>query len=188
MAIFSGKIKDAYYITSEYDTIEVIFEDEQDENLFHSHIIEVDESNHDYQDLVKEGYTSDKLIDTTAENNRRQSRDYNDAILQTAKSIVNDMLTKEKDKIVKETILKERKNLEKYEKNLEKYEDAKKKLKDPANILETLIEHNNDENYLFKNKLEIMKQFKEKIDPEKRRIISKSKSLFELYSHVNDLI
>ena len=230
MAIFSGRVVDAYYINPQYDMIEILFKNHADESIVNSHIISIHEDKVDLEALFEEGYDTEKLLDATAEMKRRSSFNYNTAIVNTAKKMADEMLEKEikkltavldqeKAKIVKNLEIEKAKIAEDIEKekalhvrsvlegerarinenierelesrigeNLKKYEAAKEKLSDPAKFLGIIVENQDDEIWLFKTKMEIMKKFKEKTDPEYRRKISKAKNLFEVYGLAADLI
>ena len=61
MAIFSGKIIEAYYTNKEKNTIEVIYKDGEKAI---NHYLTYDPSHPDFQDLIKE-YGSENLLKTT---------------------------------------------------------------------------------------------------------------------------
>ena len=74
MAIFSGKIIEAYYTDQEKSTIEVIYK--EGEKAF-SHYLKHDNSHPDFQDLIKE-YDIEALTNTTIKrlnNYRKQLKD-----------------------------------------------------------------------------------------------------------------
>jgi hypothetical protein len=76
MAIFSGKIIEAYFANSENDTVEVIYRDgEQAIN----HYLAVDFNNQDFKDLIKE-YSTDKISEATMARNRRYARQISDLV------------------------------------------------------------------------------------------------------------
>ena len=81
MAIFSGKIIEAYYSNSENDTVEVIYkEGEQAIN----HYLKVDFKNQDFKDLIEE-YDTDKIAAATIIRNRQYAKQLSDMIDQGIK-------------------------------------------------------------------------------------------------------
>ena len=82
MAIFSGKIIEAYYSNSENDTVEVIYkEGEQAIN----HYLKVDFKNQDFKDLIEE-YDTDKIAASTIIRNRQYAKQLSDMVDQGIKS------------------------------------------------------------------------------------------------------
>ena len=82
MAIFSGKIIEAYYSNSENDTVEVIYKDgEQAIN----HYLKVDFNDQDFKDLIEE-YDTDKIAGSTIARNRQYAKQLSDMIDQGIKS------------------------------------------------------------------------------------------------------
>ena len=76
MAIFSGKIIEAYYSNSENDTVEVIYKDgEQAIN----HYLKVDFNDQDFKDLIKE-YDTDKIAGSTIARNRNYARQLSEMV------------------------------------------------------------------------------------------------------------
>lgn len=61
MAIFSGKIIEAYYTNQEKTTIDVIYKDGQKAI---NHYLKFDPTHPDFQDLIKE-YNLEKILETT---------------------------------------------------------------------------------------------------------------------------
>ena len=61
MAIFSGKIIEAYFANSENDAVEVIYEEGK---RAINHYLPVDYNNPDFKDLVEE-YSTDKIAEAT---------------------------------------------------------------------------------------------------------------------------
>ena len=76
MAIFSGKIIEAYYSNSENDTVEVIYkEGEQAIN----HYLKVDFNDQDFKDLIEE-YDTDKIAGSTIARNRNYARQLSELV------------------------------------------------------------------------------------------------------------
>ena len=61
MAVFSGKIIEAYYANSDNDCVEVIYK--QDDKAI-NHYLKVDFNNQDFKDLIEE-YDTDKIAAST---------------------------------------------------------------------------------------------------------------------------
>src|SRR6056300_213941 len=76
MAIFSGKIIEAYFANSKNDTVEVIYEDGK---RAINHYLPVDYSNEDFKDLVAE-YSTDKIAHATIARNRRYAQQLSDIV------------------------------------------------------------------------------------------------------------
>ena len=92
MAIFSGKIIEAYYSNSENDTVEVIYKDgEQAIN----HYLKVDFNDQDFKDLIEE-YDTDKIAGSTIARNRNYARQLSELV---NKGIQSRTDTKEKVKV-----------------------------------------------------------------------------------------
>ena len=73
MAIFSGKIIEAYFANSENDAVEVIYEEGK---RAINHYLPVDYNNQDFKDLVDE-YSSDKIAEATMARNKRYAQQRN---------------------------------------------------------------------------------------------------------------
>ena len=82
MAIFSGKIIEAYYSNSENDTVEVIYK--QGEQAI-NHYLKVDFNDQDFKDLIEE-YDTDKIAASTIARNRQYAKQLSDMIDQGIKS------------------------------------------------------------------------------------------------------
>ena len=67
MAIFSGKIIEAYYTNQDNSTVEVIY---QDGKKAISHYLSVDTTQNDFRDLIKE-YPASRIADTTIARNKK---------------------------------------------------------------------------------------------------------------------
>jgi hypothetical protein len=87
MAVFSKRIVTAYYISNNYDTIFVKWlDDDGKEHVFHLPADDTD--NPDYIDLVEEGWTKDRLLDSTAEYKQRTSREFATFVNAQAKHLI----------------------------------------------------------------------------------------------------
>lgn len=76
MAIFSGKIIEAYFANSENDAVEVIYEEGK---RAINHYLPVDYNNQDFKDLVEE-YSTDKIAEATIARNRRYAQQLSDIV------------------------------------------------------------------------------------------------------------
>jgi len=76
MAIFSGKIIEAYFANSENNTVEVIYKDGK---RAINHYLPVDYNNQDFKDLVSE-YSTDKIAEATIARNRRYAQQLSDIV------------------------------------------------------------------------------------------------------------
>ena len=76
MAIFSGKIIEAYFTNSENNTVEVIYNDGKKAI---NHYLAVDFTNSDFKDLIEE-YNTDKITESTIARNRRYAQQYSDMV------------------------------------------------------------------------------------------------------------
>ena len=76
MAVFSGKIIEAYYANSENDCVEVIYK--QGEKAI-NHFLKVDFNNQDFKDLIEE-YDTDKIAGSTIARNRNYARQLSEMV------------------------------------------------------------------------------------------------------------
>tara|TARA_B100000700_G_C14829293_1_gene753725 strand:+ start:91 stop:567 length:477 start_codon:yes stop_codon:yes gene_type:complete len=76
MAIFSGKIIEAYYSNSENDTVEVIYNDGKQAI---NHFLKVDYKDQDFKDLIAE-YDTDKIAGSTIARNRNYARQLSEMV------------------------------------------------------------------------------------------------------------
>jgi len=76
MAIFSGKIIEAYFANSENNTVEVIYNDGKKAV---NHYLPVDFNNKDFKDLLEE-HDTDKIAEATIARNRRYAQQLSDIV------------------------------------------------------------------------------------------------------------
>lgn len=76
MAIFSGKIIEAYFANSENDAVEVIY---KEGSKAINHYIKVDFNNQDFKDLIAE-YNTDKIAEATIARNRIYAKQISDLV------------------------------------------------------------------------------------------------------------
>ena len=85
MAIFSGKIIEAYYANSENDTVEVIYRENDKAVVFY---VPVDHENQLYKDLVKE-YNSELISQSTLNRNSLYAKQIRDLVNAQKTALVN---------------------------------------------------------------------------------------------------
>ncbi len=85
MAIFSGKIIEAYYANSENDTVEVIYRENDKAVVFY---VPVDHENQLYKDLVKE-YDSELISQSTLNRNKLYAKQVKDLVFAQKTALVN---------------------------------------------------------------------------------------------------
>lgn len=76
MAIFTGKIIEAYFTNSENDTVEVIYNDGA---RAVNHYLKVDFTDDDFKDLISE-YDTDKIAEATIQRNRKYAQQLSDMV------------------------------------------------------------------------------------------------------------
>ena len=85
MAIFSGKIIEAYYSNPENDTVEVIYNDgDKASNCY----VPVDQENDLYKSLVKE-YSSEQISQSTLNRNKLYAKQVRDLVFEQKTALVN---------------------------------------------------------------------------------------------------
>mgnify|MGYP006436387213 FL=1 len=95
MAIFTGKVYDAFYINKEYTTIQVQVNDEE-RGIIYNHFVEADPNDGEYQALVKEGFDVDTLITRTIEYKKQAGRKLADMVENRARELLETVLIKER--------------------------------------------------------------------------------------------
>lgn len=179
MAEFSGKVIDAYFFDDEYTTIEVIYKHENGEMV--SYILEADPSHPDMQDLVDEGWDTEKLAAATVEYKIQQSTAFNEAISKTVDIVLQESKS-ELDRLRKEKEIaqKEKENIDKQKVYSQRDVDNE--------MFDVLLKNNEEKDVLFKFKLwalelENMKKAKKEVKTK----IRKAKSIFECIEIINNV-
>ena len=85
MAIFSGKIIEAYYANSENDTVEVIYKENDKAVVFY---VPVDHENQLYKDLIKE-YDSELISQSTLNRNKLYAKQVRDLVFAQKTALTN---------------------------------------------------------------------------------------------------
>ena len=156
MAAFSGKIVSAFYADEEYADIKIRYE--EDDKLF-VYMVPNDPDNEEYQELVAEGWDTEKLIDETAERLKAESNAYNTRINEEARALIQ-----------------------------EKMADLDKKMKDvdrtqafeTAEELYSHIIYNENEEEVFKFKLWALEQdFVKDAPTDQKKALRRAKTLLE---------
>ena len=174
MAEFSGKIVDAYYFSEDYTMIEVIYKNENDEIV--SYVMEANPDHSDMQALEEDGWNVEKLAEATAEYKRQQANAFSEAInIQVQERLKEVINTSFKDK---------EKKLQEIEKELR----AERKVLDDQ-IYDTILNNNEDKEYLFKFKLWALEQDAVKNSSKAvKSELRKSKTILEGLSIVHQVL
>ena len=85
MAIFSGKIIEAYFANAENDTVEVLYKEGGKAISFY---VPVDYENGLYQDLIKE-YDNEQITQSTLNRNRMYAKQVRDLVHAQKTAVVN---------------------------------------------------------------------------------------------------
>ena len=143
MAEFSGKIVDATYVNEDYTMVRIMYEQDGALCVYH---LEVNEDNPVWQEFIDEGWTQEKLIDSTAEFKKAQSAAFNIEVQAAAKEMIGILeLEKQKSELEK-TILD-------MDQTAKKQADAAKHV-----VWDHVISVNEDKDELFKFKLWALEQ------------------------------
>jgi hypothetical protein len=183
MAEFSGKIISAQYIDAEYSMIKVTYEHDGMPVVYN---LDANPDHHDYQDLLAEGWTQEKIIEETAEVKKAQSAAFNVEVHAAAKLMVDELLAKEKEnleKIARDLDIKGS-NLEDLDRNTrEKTQNM------IAEVWTHIVHTNTDKDTLFKFKLWLLEQdFVKDSSKEEKSAIRKAERVTQLFSLIDDLI
>jgi hypothetical protein len=161
MAEFSGKVVDAYYFSEDYTMIEVIYKNDNNEMV--SYVLEANPEHSDMQDLEADGWTVEKLAESTVEYKKQQSTAFSEAI------------QKQVDEIINESQMQLKKKLN----NLEQQIHIKSKMADEE-LYDKIISSNEDNDSLFKFKLWLLEQPNiKKADRKVKTDIRKAKTIVE---------
>jgi len=95
MALFSGKIENAYYTSEDYSIVEVIYTGDDGSKVVH--ILEVGENNPDYIDLLAEDWDEERLFISTANYKRERSAAFNRQVSEAAKVLLAEKFGFEED-------------------------------------------------------------------------------------------
>ena len=162
MAIFSGKVKTAYYIDK--DNIQILWENE---DVLIPHIITADEKHPDFKALKEEGWDLIKIADDTAEYKRAQSYKFNQRVNEVASDLAKAMLQDAETK----------------------YEEMRPySIKGDAEteaiswFIQYFVENNNSQEEVFKLKLWVLDKLKDS-PTEDKRAVRKAKTILDILKY-----
>jgi hypothetical protein len=165
MAIFNEKnIVDAYYFDDEYRLIEIIYNINDQLN---SYIVEVNPNNHEYNELLKSGWSVDRLAKATAEYKRQQSAAFNGAIIKQ----VNEQVIKQVNE-----------QLQKNKTILDKAHRAKKET--DINFLQFILDNNKNADIIFMAKIWVLENYYDKMSKDVKKLIRKETTLLGILEHI----
>jgi hypothetical protein len=199
MAEFSGAINTAYYINEDYTLIEVVYTNDDGEEI--NYMIEAD-GNADHKALIEEGYDEETLLERTSEYKRVHAGVLGKLINEQAQSLAEEMLGMKHMKELKAQLQIENEQLSvAQEKNKEKIQKTEKtllSLDQDVKVKTNKIDHglfdfifsvNEDKEELFKFKLwaleqDVVKQADKKI----KSSIRKTKRITEAMAILDSII
>jgi hypothetical protein len=165
MAIFNGKVKKAYYINGDFDTLRVEWEDGE---VTRGYILPADPSHPDYQDLIAEGWSKEQFAEDTANIRRGEQAQY--------AKVVNAEVQARVDEIVKDH-------------NLSKHSTAyntdagMKTVIDHSTLWDTILEANDSKDDIFAFKMWALdSELAKKATVDQKKAIRRSKTLLECLS------
>lgn len=181
MAEFSGKIISAQYIDAEYSIIKVVYDDNGVLTVWN---VDVNPEHPDYQDLVAEGWTQEKLIEETAEIKRAQQAAFNLEVQNAAKAMLG-MIELQSQKNELERAIEEREKT-----ILDLDQTVKKKAESAQHVVwDHVISINEDKDELFKFKLWALEQdIVKEADKEIKSAIRKAKKITTALGIIDSLI
>ena len=149
MAEFSGKIVSVQYIDNEYSIIKVVYDNEGVLNVYN---LDVNPEHPDYQDLIAEGWTQEKILDETSEIKRAQAAAFNVEVQTAARVLAHEMVGMSIIKEEKEKLLDEVESTKKQLLDLDKTAKIRSKTVD-GELYDYLMNENDNKEELFKSKL-----------------------------------
>jgi hypothetical protein len=188
MAVFSGKVIEAHYVSEDYNTIEIVF---QDGDTKVAHVIENNPDSADYKALIEEGWDEEAILDDTVEFKRRYSREFNSRVNMRAREILGiEELEKEKARVLKDLHTK-RADLEKTKDDLTTLDQAFKIKTNKADgvAFEYIFDNNTNKEAVFKFKLWSLEQdIIKKAPKEIKSKIRRSTKITEAISIINTVL
>lgn len=183
MAEFSGKIIEVHYMDTEYSIVEVLYEG--DDGKVYSHALRADSENKDYQDLLAEGWDTNKIIEETVASKKAQSATWNIQVNAAATALVKELLTKETEKLSDF----EKLALSKLsESSYYQYEKRRNSDLEGQDIYNFIVNKNTDKDELFKFKLWALElDFVKDKDKETKLKLRKVQTILEGLSIISDL-
>lgn len=183
MAEFSGKIIEVHYMDTEYSIVEVLYEG--DDGKVYSHALRANSENKDYQDLLAEGWDTDKIIEETVASKRAQSAAWNLQVNAAAKTLVDELLAKKSDTQSDFDVLSLAKvsNL-----NEQEYEKRKEAELNGTDIYNFIVDKNANKDELFKFKMWALElDFVKNKDKETKAALRKVQTITAGLSMLNEL-
>jgi hypothetical protein len=188
MAVFSGKVIEAHYVSEDYNTIEIVF---QDGDTKVAHVIENNPDSADYKALIEEGWDEEAILDDTVEFKRRYSREFNSRVNMRAREILGiEELEKEKARVLKDLHTK-RADLEKTKDDLTTLDQAFKIKTNKVDSVafEYIFDNNTNKEAVFKFKLWSLEQdIIKKAPKEIKSKIRRSTKITEAISIINTVL
>jgi hypothetical protein len=163
MAIFSEKVKAAYYIDK--DNIQILWEDG---DVLIPHIITADEKHPDFKALKEEGWDLVKIADDTAEYKRAQSYKFNQRVNEVASDLVKQMMQDAESGL--ETMKPYRKGADGFNEESMNW------------FIHYFVENNNNPEEVFKLKLRVLEKIKDS-PTEDKRAIRKAKTILDILKY-----
>jgi hypothetical protein len=162
MAEFSGRINGAYFMDEDYSLIEVVYTNHQDEKV--NYMVEVGD-NRDYKALVEEeGYTTERLLESTSEYKRVHAKQFGELVNAEAQALAEEMLgmrflMERKELLEKQTAELDEETQTKTNQLLSLDQDVKVKTNKVDHAVYDFIRDNNEsKEELFKFKLWALEQ------------------------------
>lgn len=159
MAIFSEKVKAAYYIDK--DNIQILWEDG---DVLIPHIITADEKHPDFKALKEEGWDLVKIADDTAEYKRAQSYKFNQQVNEVASDLVKKMM-------------QDAESEKPYRKGADGFNEESMNW-----FIDYFVENNNNPEEVFKLKLRVLERIKDS-PTEDKRAIRKTKTMLDILKY-----
>lgn len=174
--IYYDNIVDVRFKNPEYTVIEVLYKKPDDERQYGT-FVDITQNEKAYRKVQDAGWSLEKIISSTADSKRSQSRAYNlltnKVAFEMAKSLQVEQPSPEPEK-PKEPV----------------FDEKQKKALEEMKIFDLIKIKNQDSYEMFKIKVWVMKQdeVKESTLPDLREKIAKSASVFECLSIFNEVL
>lgn len=174
MAEFSGKVLSAVFVNNEHDLIKVRYEDGDNISIFN---VEVADTNHDYQDLLKEGWDLERITDETAESKKAESHAFNLMVNEAAQKILEETRATRKQEIEAQ-----------FQGEINKNEDLIRHFKEKTEDYFAHIAEDTDKDTLFRFKLWALetKDLKE-TSKELKSKMRKAKTMIEGFAVLHEI-
>lgn len=182
MAEFSGKVISAEFIDAEYTVIKVRYEEN---NVLNVYQLYANPDHPDYQDLLKEGWDTDKIIAETVASKRRQQSAWNIQVNTAAKAIIDQMLASKSETQSDFDVLSLAQARNATEQEYEKRKEADLQGQSVYNFI---VDKNADKDELFKFKMWALDlDFVKDKDKETKAKLRKVQSILDGLTMINEL-